>query len=83
MNDLKFLLLNGELPRKRCRGLARHRAKFFEFIDEQLKSEKIEPDLGRAIETEIRVNGEKTTWAFLFDYGLKGKYIFAGGEMYD
>ena len=80
MNDLKFLLLNGELSRKRCRGLARHRSKFFEFIDEQLKSEKIEPDLGRAIETEIRVNGEKTTWAFLFDYGLKGKYIFAGSE---
>jgi hypothetical protein len=81
MNNLKFLLLNGELSRKRCRSLASHRADFFEYIDSQLKSEKIEPDLGRAIETEIRVNGEKTAWAFLFDYGLKGKTIFGGFEV--
>ena len=83
MNDLKFLLLNNKISRKRCRGLTRYRSNFFEFIDAQLKSEKIEPDLGRAIETEIRVNGEGTEWAFLFDYGLKGKYIFAGSEIYD
>jgi len=76
MNDLKILLLNGQLSRRRCRGLAKHSTNLYEFIDSQLKSERIEPDLGRAIETEIRVYGEKTAWAFLFDYGLKGKYIF-------
>jgi hypothetical protein len=81
MNDLKFILLNDKLSRRRCRSLARHRNDFYRFIDTQLKSERIEPDLGRAIETEIRVNGEKTAWAFLFDYGLKGKTIFGGFEV--
>jgi len=79
--DLKFILLNGQISRRRCRGLARHSTDLYQFIDSQLKQERIEPDLGRAIETEIRVNGEKTAWAFLFDYGLKGKTIFGGYEV--
>jgi len=83
MDNLKFLILNDQLPEKRCKGLAKHKDDFYEFIDTLLKEDRIETDIGRAIETEIRVNGEKTTWAFLFDYGLKGKHIFAGGEMYD
>jgi len=81
-NDLKFLLINDQLPRKRCKGLAKHKDDFYEFIDALLKEDRIETEIGRAIETEIRVNGEKTTWAFLFDYGLKGKHIFAGDEIY-
>jgi len=81
-NDLKFLLMNYQLPRKRCRGLAKHKEDLYEYIDALLKEDKIETEIGRAIETEIRVNGEKTTWAFLFDYGLKGKHIFAEDEIY-
>ncbi|MGC9001087.1 hypothetical protein [Caldisericum sp.] len=63
-------MLNDKLSRRRCRGLARHRNDFYQFIDAQLKRERIEPDLGRAIETEIGVNCEKTAWAFLFDFGF-------------
>jgi len=68
-NDLKFLLINDQLPEKRCKGLAKHKDDFYEFIDTLLKEDRIEIDIGRAIETEIGVNGEKTTWTFLFDYG--------------
>lgn len=79
--NLKFLLLNGELSKKRCRGIARH-THLYKYIDSQLKNERIEFEIGKAIENEIRINGERATWAFIFDYGLKGEYIFSGGEIY-
>ncbi len=72
--SLKNKILEGKLSSKRCRGLAKHK-ELLEFVDHLLKEEKIDVEIGKAIETEIRVHGEKEIWTYIFDYGLKGKEL--------
>jgi hypothetical protein len=74
--SLKEIMLEGELSSKRCRFLARHKD-LLEFIDYLLKEEKLDIEIGKAIATEIHVHGERETWANIFDYGVKGKDLFA------
>ncbi len=72
--SLKSEIIKGKISSKRCRGLAKHK-ELLQFIDHLLKTEKIDVSIGKAIETEIRVHGEKETWTYLFDYGIKGKEL--------
>ncbi|MEM3264713.1 MAG: hypothetical protein QXH07_02035 [Thermoplasmata archaeon] len=73
--SLKNDILDGKLSSGRCRGFARHK-KLLNFVSYLIKKDKIDMETAKAIEKEIYLHGEKSTWLEIFDYSIKGKELF-------